>query len=355
MTHDVWYYGFKARNKKYELDVDTDEASAGSLAIFINHRLTDYQGRFLGVTGVGLNMDQIGKIVAQYQAKYKRSVYLIDSGGLITVHPDQSLIQKKTIFDMEGLSAIGLDILKSKADSITYEYDGEGRHRFLAARYFAGFDWYLIVEQDESENIRDIRSVMFTNLAVGILATIFIIVIVILAVNHFQGRLEFLATVDELTNVSNRRQFMAVLKNEAARGVRHKRPVSLLMIDVDYFKAINDSHGHQAGDRALIMLVETIQGSLRESDELGRLGGEEFGVVLPEIDRDEAVNVAERIRATVESQVLDLESGPVHMTISLGVATMRDQSNDIEDLLQRADQAMYQAKDQGRNRVAAAG
>jgi diguanylate cyclase (GGDEF)-like protein len=354
-AHDVWYFGFKERNKKFELDVDKDEASAGSLAIFINHRLSDYQGRFLGVTGVGLNMNQVGRIVSQYQAKYKRSVYLVNSGGLIMVHPDQSMIEKKTIFDLEGLSAIGLEILKSKADSLTHEFDRNGRHMFLAARYFEGFDWYLIVEQDESENIRDIRSVMFTNLGVGVLVTIFIIVIVILAVNHFQGRLEFLATVDELTGVSNRRRFLAVLKSEAGRAVRYNRPLSLLMIDVDHFKVINDSHGHQAGDRALVQLSRTIEGSLRESDLLGRLGGEEFGVVLPEQDREEAVRVAERIRAAVAALALDLETGAWPMTVSLGVATMRGQSTDIEDLLQRADQALYQAKDLGRNRVEAAG
>ena len=352
--HDVWYYGFKERKRKYELNVDTDEASAGSLTIFINHRLSDYEGKLLGVTGVGLSMNRIGQIVTQYQAKYKRGVYLVDSSGLIMVHPDQSLIKKKTIFDMEGLSAIGLQILKSKSNNLTYEFDRGGRHMFLAARYFEGFDWYLIVEQDESENIRDIRSVMFTNLAVGLLATIFIIAIVIIAVNHFQGRLEFLATVDELTGISNRRHFMSMLKNEAVRATRYDRPLSLLMIDVDHFKGINDSHGHQVGDRVLARLAETIKESLRESDSLGRLGGEEFGVVLPEIDRDEAGKVAERIRAAVDSMVLDLESGPLRMTISVGAATMGSRSTDIEDLLQRADLALYQAKDQGRNRVVAA-
>ncbi len=353
-NHDVWYYGFKDKNVDMELDVDTDEASAGNLAIFINHRLLDYQGRFLGVAGVGLNMKQIGGILADYQKKYDCTVYLTDSSGLIQVHPDQSLIEKVSMADLEGLREIAREILKKKSDSESFEYTRNGRQVYLSARYFPSFDWYLVVEQKEDDTLQDIRSVLFTNTAVGLLASGLILVIVVLTVNYFQRRMEVLATVDELTQIANRRQLMSNLKAESIRAGRHHHQYSLLMIDADHFKSINDNYGHQTGDQALVMLAETIQASLRASDMLGRLGGEEFVAILPETDLDEAVLVAERIRRQVESTVLSTEHGQLNLTVSIGAATTEDGTAETEQLLHLADQAMYQAKESGRNRVVTA-
>jgi diguanylate cyclase (GGDEF)-like protein len=255
---------------------------------------------------------------------------------------------------MDGIKDVAADILANKAGSRTYEFDRGGRHVLLATRYFPRFDWHLIVEQVEDDELGEIRSIMFTNLAMGLLATCLIIVIVVLAVNYFQGRLEYLATVDELTGVANRRQFIRELKNEMDRAARYGHSVSLLMIDVDRFKAINDNYGHSAGDKVLVTLAETMQSSLRVSDMLGRLGGEEFGAILPETDLDEAVIVADRVRAEVETRTLDTERGPFRVTVSLGAAAASAGSSEIEDLLQRADLAMYQAKERGRNQVCAA-
>jgi len=351
--HDVWYYNFREKNVDVDLDVDTDEASGGSLTIFINYQLVDYEGRFLGVTGVGLNMGSMSQRLSEHRALYGRMVYMVDSAGLIQAHPDQSLIETASIHDIEGISSVAADILEQDTDPKTYEFDRAGRHVFLIALYFQDFDWYLIVEQEERDAIEHLRSVMSSSLAVGLLTTCVVIGIVILVVNRFQRRLEVLASVDELTKVANRRQFMDTLKTEVTRAVRYERGLSLLMIDADHFKSVNDKYGHLAGDKTLMMLVKSIQGCLRETDVLGRLGGEEFAAVLPETDLDEALVVAERIRLEVESSSLQSESGSRHMTVSVGVALVRAGSADTEDLLHRADSAMYRAKAEGRNRVCA--
>lgn len=349
-AHDVWYYGFRDRGKEFELDVDTNEAASGTLTVFINHRLLDYEGRFLGVAGVGLNMDQVGRIMTDYQAKYHRMVYMVDSKGLIQVHPDRTLIEKVSILEMEGIGSIAPALLQDHIKAATFEFDRGGKHMIVTSKYFPKFDWHLIVEHEETKSLQAIRSVMFTNLGVGLLSTCIIIIIVVLAVNHFQGRLEYMATVDDLTNVTNRRQFMKVLKAETTRAIRYSRPLSMLMIDVDHFKSINDTYGHPMGDRALILLADTIKGALRESDLLGRLGGEEFGAMLPEIGKDLAAGVADRIREKVASTPLESDQGTLNLTISIGVAAV-DPHSGVEDLLRRADQALYQAKESGRNRV----
>ncbi len=352
-AHDVWYYAFRNSGMELDLDVDTDEASAGTLTIFINHRLNDYRGEFLGVTGVGLKLDQVGRILSDYQARYQRTVFLTDAAGLVQVHPDASLVETATLLDILGQEAVSAGILSQKKDLAIYEMEEGDRHLFVAARYFPQFDWYLILLQGADVPMGPLRSALFSTLGIGFLVTCVIIGIFILVVNSFQGRLERLATVDELTQVANRRHFMTLLRSESARTARYDRPLSLLMIDADHFKAVNDTHGHAVGDRVLMMLARTVQEALRESDVLGRIGGEEFAVILPETGLDEAVRVAERIRKEVASRGVETEAGLISLTISLGAAQTHAGDANVEDLIHRADLAMYRAKEQGRNRVCA--
>lgn len=164
-------------------------------------------------------------------------------------------------------------------------------------------------------------------------------------------RMEFLATHDALTGCMSRGAFLEKLKAELLRMKRYSRPVSLLFLDVDHFKAINDQHGHAMGDQVLARLAECIESNCRETDFVGRLGGEEFGVCLPETTLDGAREHAERLRRAVEqSRLADID---LHVTISIGVAlTMEGET--IDTLLARADAALYLAKDRGRNQVVTA-
>ena len=350
--HDDWYYSFKKDNKSFRLDVDTDEATNGTLTVFINHRIEGYNHEFLGVTGVGLNMKQFGRILEDYKSRYGREVYLVNKDGLIEVHPNKALIEKVSISDMEGIKDLAPEILSIKDGSRAFEFDRAGAHVLLAVRYFPKFNWYIIVEQEENVTIGGIRTVMYTNLAVGLAVTLLVLVMVALVVNHFQGRLETMAALDELTGLANRRSFLELLNTEAARAVRYNRDMSLLMVDADGFKSINDKFGHHSGDLVLIALAQTISRVLRDSDSPGRLGGEEFAVILPETGLQEAVRSAERIRAAVEEMEVAAETGPIRITISVGVAELTMGAKAVPKILREADQAMYLAKQRGRNQVA---
>jgi len=118
-SHDVWYYTFKEKNVDVDLDVDTDEASAGSLTIFINHRVVDYAGDFLGVAGVGLSMDGISRLLSEYEARFGRLIYMVDSNGLVQAHPDVSLVESVSIVDAEGIGTVAPAILAQSGDSRT--------------------------------------------------------------------------------------------------------------------------------------------------------------------------------------------------------------------------------------------
>ena len=163
------------------------------------------------------------------------------------------------------------------------------------------------------------------------------------------------AQSDCLTGLANRRHFIEQSEKEIARTLRYGRPMSLLMLDIDHFKEINDTHGHHAGDIALQMFASHCQQSLREIDVIGRVGGEEFAVILPETDGEAACEVAERLCQSIARQTITTEKGAsVGLTASIGLTTLAvgGEAN-LDSLLRQADEALYQAKCSGRNRVCA--
>jgi len=159
------------------------------------------------------------------------------------------------------------------------------------------------------------------------------------------------ALIDPLTGIANRRAFLETAAELFMRNVERPRPAAVLLIDLDHFKSINDRFGHAIGDKILQMFAETTSAKLRPRDLIGRLGGEEFAVVLYDVSREGALATAERIRSTFADAADMIDNCPVHSTVSVGVVIVQDASVDVTLLLSQADQALYYAKARGRNRV----
>jgi tRNA (guanine-N(7)-)-methyltransferase len=170
---------------------------------------------------------------------------------------------------------------------------------------------------------------------------------VLMATDRLRGELEHLATHDSLTGALNRRALIEAAELELARCRRNHGIMALLMIDLDHFKAINDTHGHPVGDRVLVDFVARVKNLLRQPDRFGRFGGEEFVALLPETPLNEARLVAERLRAMIEANTADLP----RCTVSIGVSVSRLDDAGLDNIITRADAALYQAKRAGRNRV----
>jgi diguanylate cyclase (GGDEF)-like protein len=163
---------------------------------------------------------------------------------------------------------------------------------------------------------------------------------------------EALSVTDDLTRLYNSRFLNQVLRREAKRASRSGRPLSVLFIDMDGFKSVNDSHGHLAGSKALVEAAAIIRGSARETDVVARFGGDEFAVILPDTGREGAVSVAERIRDRIRAfEFLASDRLTVRLTASIGVATLPDVAGSAEELLRAADTAMYRVKDAGKDGV----
>ncbi len=160
-----------------------------------------------------------------------------------------------------------------------------------------------------------------------------------------------LATIDPLTKALNRRAFMRFGERELNRFKRENAKLSTLMLDIDHFKQVNDVHGHAVGDRVLTKMVSVVASVVREEDLVGRLGGEEFAIILVDSDANAAARVGDRIRQAIKQVKFPGDGGPFNVTVSMGVAEPLYAESSINDVLERADAALYQAKRSGRDRV----
>jgi two-component system, cell cycle response regulator len=169
--------------------------------------------------------------------------------------------------------------------------------------------------------------------------------------NAYHEEIYRLTTVDGLTQIFNRRYFIETLEREIGRALRYRRELSLIMFDVDRFKQVNDTHGHLAGDYVLKHLASVIRARIRREDVLARYGGEEFGIVLPEIDHYNAMQFAEKVRRLIEQADFRFEDSAIPVTVSVGVACLRGEVEDVLEFVKVADDNLFAAKEAGRNRV----
>jgi diguanylate cyclase (GGDEF)-like protein len=349
--HDIWYYNFVRSGRHYDLDVDNDEATSGTLTIFINHRLEDNQGNFLGVTGVGLKMSEVGETLESYRKRFGHLIYLIDSEGLIQIHPDQDLVENTNIRELEGLQDIGDNILRNDDVTHYYEFRTKNGEQTLSARYLPDLDWYLIVEQDQTQALEAARLGLFGNIGIGVIVTILVIGLVVIVVNLYISKLEETANRDELTGLYNRRKMDEILSREIAFSKRYGEPLSLMMMDIDYFKSVNDSYGHHAGDHYLVEFAKVLREEVRLVDYVGRWGGEEFIILLPKTNVEQAKGLAERLRYAVEVMQIESGRGLISRTVSIGIASAQSGKMDVDEIIRHADEAMYRAKQQSGNCV----
>ncbi len=169
--------------------------------------------------------------------------------------------------------------------------------------------------------------------------------------NAYHEEIYRLTTIDGLTQVYNKRYFAETLEREIGRAQRYRRDLSLILFDIDHFKNVNDTFGHLAGDSVLKQLANVIKGRIRREDVLARYGGEEFAIILPEIDKHNALQFGEKIRRITEKAVFRFEDTEIPVTVSVGIATLTPEVQELTDFIKICDDNLYSAKAAGRNRV----
>ncbi|WP_432823374.1 sensor domain-containing diguanylate cyclase [Trichloromonas sp.] len=345
---DQWYYRVREMAPVYEINVDPDLANQDALTIFVNYKVLDYEGNYLGATGVGLTVYAVKEMVEEYQKRYQRNIYFVDRQGRITLHSSGIADEAKSLQDIPGLAPLTETVLASETANLKYRRGGQDI--LLNTRYIKEFDWYLLVEQSEGETFRKIFAALLGNLVVCALITAIVLLITNYTINAFQKRLEQTATTDRLTGIHNRNAFEILYPQILAECRRSGTPFSMILFDIDNFKQINDSYGHLAGDAVLKALTELTGKNMRASDMFFRWGGDEFLLLLKGCNEAHASQMTEKLRLAVETRPVNYEGKAIAVTVSLGIAeALPGESED--SLLRRGDDALYAAKRNGRNRI----
>ena len=348
---DNWYFRVRDMDRPYETNVDPDMANNDTITIFINYRVLDYQGNFIGATGIGLRAHAVKSLIGTYQSKYGRQVYFTNKQGIIQLHSGTFDGTELNIHKRTGISKITGQILSQKES--VFEYDNGRETILLQSRFIPELQWYLLVEVSTDQAFRTIRGTLITNL---IICTVVFIVVLLIAgytINQYQSRLEEMTSTDSLTGAVSRQTFELIINQIISHLKRDNKPMSVIFFDIDDFKGVNDRYGHAVGDRVLKEVVKATRGRLRESDILCRWGGEEFLILLEDCNDTDAAAIAENIRSATAAATVDSKDGPLSVSISLGIAQHRADENQ-ESLILRADKAMYTAKEAGKNTLSVA-
>lgn len=174
---------------------------------------------------------------------------------------------------------------------------------------------------------------------------------VIKQINFMYSRTKFLSLTDELTGLSNRRCFDNTFEKEFLRAQRYKNNLTLVMFDIDFFKQVNDTYGHQCGDFILKQVSNAALQTFRKTDTVFRFGGEEFTVILTETDINQAIIPLERFRKTIETLNLEYQGQEIHITVSIGACQLTNKISTKDNFIEETDKALYKAKNEGRNRT----
>ncbi len=346
---DIWYFRVREMADDYEINVDVDMANRDAVTIFINHKIFDYHGNFLGATGVGLTLDTMARLIDSYENRFHRMVYFINAQGRVMLSGKAAPLKRGYLSNVQGLRTLESQILNNDPMPTRLSYDTPDGQVMVSSRFIPELGWYLVVEQNEAESLQPLRNVLLFNLSVALTISLLVLLIAWLAVRRYQARLERMATNDTLTGCLNRQAFEIVLSSFTRSASRSQRALSAILLDVDHFKHINDSAGHLTGDAVLRELAAQLRLSLRESDVIARWGGEEFMILLNDCSLDKAEERAESLRQRIDRH--DFPSG--HVTISLGVAQYRPDEEESA-FFSRLDKALYLAKANGRNRMESA-
>lgn len=345
---DDWYFNVRQLKLMYELNVDHDLKISNNLIVFVNHRMFDYAGQYIGVTGVGITVSDVQTLIGEYQTRYQRSVYFVDKHGVIVLSGDHNKPLGTHLSEIEGLEQLQHKL--TQQHNAAYQYHKGQTEYLVNVRYIPELKWYLVVEKNEADATASIRKTLYLNLFLCLIITGCVLILTQLAIQRYQQQIERLSTTDRLTGLPNRSAFEAIIPSILRDSQRLNQPLSLLLGDVDFFKKINDSSGHLAGDAALKTVADLLKHHLRASDFVCRWGGEEFLIVLKGCDADSAFQVAENIRLAIESSYTSYQHQLIKLTMSLGVAT-RYPDEETEQWIARADHQLYRAKRSGRNQV----
>ncbi|MBE0495840.1 MAG: GGDEF domain-containing protein [Campylobacterales bacterium] len=344
---NAWYFDFKKLPEEYEINLDFNEHLSRGLILFINYKILDDEGAFMGATGIGINVSYVYEMLKRFRETYKFNVYFTNAAGEILLM-EEGLKSADSLVAIEGLASLSRKALGN--ESIQFEYQSGVDHFIVNSKYIPELNLFLFVEANTSDFTGELKKNFLGNLFLSLLVTAIVAAIIVFTINTYQKQLESLAAIDPLTGLYNRRTFDSHFHTLSTFHRRTGAPLSAILFDIDDFKRINDTLGHLTGDAVLEQVALCAKTAVRDSDVLARWGGEEFALLLPNTTKEEAFQVGEKLRHAIMSHtpINSLIRGG--LTISLGVSTFHEQDT-LNSLFHRVDQALLRAKNNGKNQT----
>lgn len=346
--NNSWYFKFKHIQENHEINLDFNQNLANSLIMFINYKIFDNKYSYLGTTGVALKISYINDMLKMFRQKYHFKVFFLDEKGEIVLS-EKDYISEKNIDEIESLKKYKNEIISKEALSLEYEDSNKNKY-ILNTKYIPELNLYLLVEAKIDDFISDVKDIFYLNLFFSLFITLIVIIIIIYVIRKYNKKLEYLADNDLLTNINNRRIFDKKLVEAILVHQRHNQNMNLVFLDIDNFKNINDKFGHASGDKVIIRIANILKNNIRQTDLLARWGGEEFVIAYINTSFEDALTVTEKLKNLIENDYILKDLSKSIITASFGLTTLK-KDDKKDDLINRADIAMYKSKDNGKNRI----
>lgn len=339
-AHDVWYSSFLNKNVAYDLDVDTDEANHNRLSVFVNCRMTDQYGNLMGVTGVGLELDQVQSLLKSFENDYGLDALLFSENGTVQADTHSSLIENKNVFDIPILSDNRNDITANRSTTEVFPFKEQPFDGYYITRYIEDLNWFLLVKKDTSVLENSMYAQTARDLVIYVLVAVCVLIIANGIIKKNDKLMMNMTKTDQLTGLPNRRGF-----NESLKKAISEVSFYVFVFDIDNFKAINDTHGHLIGDSVLRIIGQIASDVFGTKGMVCRWGGDEFAGYYT-AEKHEMTAALERFFKSVREEP---SFSLYKTTVSMGV-TCGHKIDNAHTLIYRADQALYEAKGSGKDR-----
>jgi diguanylate cyclase (GGDEF)-like protein len=349
---DRWYYRLRDMATPFEVNIDRDTANPDRVTAFSNFRVLDRQGRFIGAIGLGIDVREVARELTIHQQRHGAQVLLVARDGRVLLAPGGAAAPDRPVRlqELPGLAPHAARLLREPQVSLRFRH-GQGQ-LYVTSRQIPELGWTMVVLQQTDPRQDALLPILGQNLLIALLVSGVVLLLANATVGSYQRRLQRLAVTDKLTGLLNRTGFDPLFADLVQEAIRRQQPLALLLLDIDFFKTINDTHGHLIGDQVIQHVAGRLERTGLQGEHRFRWGGEEFLILIPGWRVAQAVERVEALQRALRLEPVQLPASPPLLapTISCGVTSYQPGETD-QELLVRADQALYRAKREGRDRV----
>lgn len=342
-----WFFELENNNLEMYGAIGNEETPH----FYVDMRMKNPHQKFIGYAGVGINLNSFAQEFSHFHTQYQASFYFVNEADEIVLSSQQDIVKKvysdevHLVSSYDWYQSFDPNNIHQNENIVTQQIEIDS-HEFLVSRiHIPELNWYLYILT--TPNITNSKLLWeFLSQTAILLAILFSLAgLMLFSLRYYNLAVLGVAYSDNLTGLPNRTHFESVYDK-----LPESSSLSLVLLDIDHFKRVNDTYGHNGGDAVLKSLAENLTHMFRSRDIVARWGGEEFAVLLPSLNEQQAMEIAERCRQFVASETLQYEQSTITITASFGVA-YSNHKMPLQDIMELADQALYKAKDQGRNKV----